>query len=66
MSPGTRLKKECEARLRDLVAEDEPILAVGTAEELRSLGSDIGSGGGWTVRRAHLGPLAPCELGLTR
>jgi hypothetical protein len=48
MTPGTRLKKECEAGLRALVPEDEPILAVGIAEELRSLGSDIGSGGGWT------------------
>jgi len=48
MSPGTRMKKECEARLRGLVHMDEPIAAVGTAEELRSLGPDIGSGGGWT------------------
>ena len=48
MSPGTRMKKECEERLRGLVPTDEPIVAVGTAEELRSLGSDIGSGGGWT------------------
>jgi hypothetical protein len=42
------MKKECEERLRGLVALDEPIAAVGTAEELRSLGPDIGSGGGWT------------------
>ena len=42
------MKKECEARLRGLVPPDEPIAAVGTAEELRSLGPDIGSGGGWT------------------
>jgi hypothetical protein len=47
-SPGTRMKKEREARLRGLVPTDEPISAVGTAEELRSLGPDIGSGGGWT------------------
>jgi hypothetical protein len=35
-------------RLRDLVPQDEAIIAVGTAEELRKLGSNIGSGGGWT------------------
>jgi hypothetical protein len=48
MSPGTRMKKECETWLRGLVPGDETVVAVGTAEELRSLGSDIGSGGGWT------------------
>ncbi len=48
MSPGTRMKKECEAWLRGLVPADETVVAVGTAEELRSLGADIGSGGGWT------------------
>jgi hypothetical protein len=42
------MKKECEVRLRGLVPEDETIAAVGTAEELRSLGANIGSGGGWT------------------
>lgn len=45
---GTRMKKDCEARLRGLVSPDETITAVGTAEELRTLGPDIGSGGGWT------------------
>jgi hypothetical protein len=45
---GAREKEECEARLRRLVRRDERILAVGTAEELDSLGSEIGSGGGWT------------------
>jgi hypothetical protein len=49
MSPGTRMKKECEARLRKLVPTDESVVAVGTAEELRSLGADIGSGSGWTL-----------------
>lgn len=48
MDPGTRMKKECEARLRALVPADEPVVAVGTAEELPSLGPEIGSGGGWT------------------
>lgn len=48
MSPGTRMKKECEERLRGLVTPDEAIVAVGTAEELSSLGPEIGSGGGWT------------------
>lgn len=48
MSPGMRLKKECEARLRGLVPTDESIVAVGTAEKLRSLGPDLGSGAGWT------------------
>jgi hypothetical protein len=48
MSPGTRMKKECELWLSGLVAADETVVAVGTAEELRSLGPDIGSGGGWT------------------
>jgi hypothetical protein len=42
------MKKECELQLRGLVPADETIAAVGTAEELRSLGADIGSGGGWT------------------
>jgi hypothetical protein len=48
MSPGTGIEKECELRLRGLVPEDDSIVAVGTAEELSSLGPDIGSGGGWT------------------
>jgi hypothetical protein len=48
MSPGTRMMKECEVRLRGLVPADETVVAVGTAEELRALGPDIGSGGGWT------------------
>ena len=48
MSPGTRMKRECEARLRGLVGADEAVVAAGTAEELRSLGPEIGSGGGWT------------------
>ena len=48
MSPGTRMKKDCEARLRGLVPADEQIVAVGTAEELRDLGPDLGSGAGWT------------------
>lgn len=42
------MKKECEAWLRGLVVPEEMIVAVGTAEELHSLGSDIGSGGGST------------------
>jgi len=42
------MRKECEVWLRGLVPADETIAAVGTAEELRSLGADIGSGGGWT------------------
>ena len=48
MSPGTRMKKDCEAWLRGLVPPDETVVAAGTTEELRSLRSDIGSGGGWT------------------
>jgi hypothetical protein len=43
------MKKECEARLRALVPSNESVAAIGTAEELRSLGPDIGSGGGWTL-----------------
>lgn len=39
--PGARNKKVCEARLRGLVPPEEPIVAVGTAEELSSLGSEI-------------------------
>ncbi len=42
------MKKDCAAHLRDLVARDETIVAVGTAHELRTLGPDIGSGGGST------------------
>ena len=48
LSPGPRKKKACEARLRALVPAGETIVAVGTAEELRRTGPDIGSGGGWT------------------
>ena len=48
MSPGTRMKKECEARLRALLSGEEEVLAAGTAEKLRSLGPRIGSGTGWT------------------
>ena len=43
------MKKECEARLRSLVPPHEAIVAVGTAEELMSLGREIGSGGGFTM-----------------
>lgn len=42
------MKRACETRLRGLVPRTEPIIAVGTAEELHKLGPDIGSGGGWT------------------
>jgi hypothetical protein len=42
------MRKECEVRLRGLVPAGETIAAVGTAEELRSLGANIGSGGGFT------------------
>ena len=42
------MRRACETRLRDLVPREEAIVAVGTAEELRELGPDIGSGGGWT------------------
>ena len=49
LSSGLRMKKECEERLRSLVPPGEAILAVGTAEELRTLGPEIGSGGGWTM-----------------
>lgn len=47
-SPGLRMKKACEARLRDLLASGEPALAVGVAEELDDLEGGMGSGGGWT------------------
>jgi hypothetical protein len=42
------MKKDCEARLRDLVPAGETITAVGTAAELRRLDPDIGSGSGVT------------------
>lgn len=42
------MKRASETRLRGLVPRTEPIIAVGTAEELHKLGPDIGSGGGWT------------------
>ena len=42
------MKKECEARLRGLVPEEEDVVAVGTAEQLGSLGTELGSGGGFT------------------
>ncbi|MDP9233717.1 MAG: hypothetical protein M3P01_04085, partial [Actinomycetota bacterium] len=48
MSPGTRMKKDCEGRLRELVPANETISAVGTAQELRTLVPDIGSGTGST------------------
>ena len=47
LSPGARMKKDCEARLRRL-ADGETILALGTAEELQEIGAELGSGGGWT------------------
>ena len=47
-SPGIRLKKECEARLRRLVTPEEALMALGTAEELKELGPNVGSGTGWT------------------
>ena len=48
LSPGVRMKRDSEARLRGLVPPEETITAVGTAEELHKLGPDIGSGAGWT------------------
>jgi len=42
------MKKDCEALLRASVPPDERITAFGTAKELRTLGPDIGSGGGST------------------
>lgn len=46
MTPAYFTKKECEARLRSLLPADEPVLAVGTAEELPELLPDLGSGTG--------------------
>jgi hypothetical protein len=48
MNPGARMQKDAEARLRALVPHAEAIVAVGTAEELRELRPDIGSGSGFT------------------
>lgn len=48
LSPGVRDKKACEERLRALAGPGEEVVAVGTAEELRELKRDLGSGGGWT------------------
>lgn len=42
------MKEACEARLRALIPRQEPVVAVGTAEELKALETDVGSGGGWT------------------
>ena len=42
------MKKDCAAHLRGLVARDETIVAMGTAHELRTPGSDLDSGGGDT------------------
>ena len=42
------MRRACEARLRGLVPREETVVPVGTAEELRKLRSNIGSGGGWT------------------
>ena len=47
-TPGTRMRKECEERLRRLVPTGEAVAAAGTAEELRELHGGIGSGSGWT------------------
>jgi hypothetical protein len=48
MNPGARMQKDAEVRLRALVPHGEAIVAVGTAEELRELRRDIGSGSGGT------------------
>ena len=48
MSPEQTMKEACKARLRALIPRQEPVVAVGTAEELKALETDIGSGGGWT------------------
>jgi hypothetical protein len=47
-SPGTNLRKVCEKRLRALLPEDEPVIAVGTAETRRDLEGDIAEAGRWT------------------
>lgn len=48
LSRATIMKRDCQERLRCLTFPDDVIIATGTAEELPSLGPDIGSGGGWT------------------
>jgi len=48
VSPGIQMRRDCETRLRELVPPEETIVSVGTAEELRELRPNIGSGGGWT------------------
>ena len=48
LSVGKRMKKDCAALLRGLVARDETIVAMGTAHELRTLGPHLGSGSGAT------------------
>lgn len=47
MTPGQRMRKECETRLRQLVTADERIVAVGTADEFPEPTGDLGVQGRW-------------------
>ena len=48
VSPGTRMRQECSARLLALVDADEQVVAKGTVDEMKELRHHIDSGGGWT------------------
>jgi hypothetical protein len=66
MNSGTRVEELSEARLRALVPENEPIVAVGTAKELHEVGRDIGSGSGDTFLIITSYRLLFSELSSTR
>lgn len=47
MTAGQDMRKDCEARLRALVRDDERVVAVGTADELPQASGDLSSSGSW-------------------
>ncbi len=44
---GQDMRKDCEARLRGLVRDDERVVAVGTADEFPPASGDFSSQGSW-------------------
>jgi hypothetical protein len=47
MTSGQQMKNDCEARLRASIADEEPVVAVGTADEFPQASGDLGVQGHW-------------------
>jgi hypothetical protein len=49
LTRGQQMKRDCAARLRELLFAGEEVLAVGTADEFREAKGDLGGQGAWKL-----------------